>query len=230
MDYVVLTAAATGLAIAASTELSDGLTMVTDVVATELALQGEDVSTDQVTIYDDTFANASSGWTGGQVSDVFGLGMVLGPIANTGDVQAVTKRFEVGPGMESVTLDFEVYAMDDLESDDSGYVYIGGKKVGAITREDGKAVFTAIETVDDVAITANILEDDVELGGSLINVGGSKDSKIAFSITVTDPGTSVDFGFGAPTSAGADNESFAIDNFTVTGKKADDTTRSDPSV
>ncbi|MEM7488424.1 MAG: hypothetical protein AAF390_04800 [Pseudomonadota bacterium] len=234
VDYVVLTAAATGLAIAAADELSAGLSHVTDVVAAELAEQGDPVDDRNVTFTKNTFHNDTADITGATVSDMPGIGKVLGPINGSTGAQTVSQRFDVGEEYESVQLDFDLYALDDLENNDFGNIYIDGKKVGYVSVVDEKAVFTPEENNGNVEITATVVDAGVQLGGIMKENSGTDDfgdSKVAISITVKDPVGAVDLGFGAKTSAGASNESFAIDDLVVTGrKKAPEPVEADPSI
>ncbi|MEM7644807.1 MAG: hypothetical protein AAF366_20145 [Pseudomonadota bacterium] len=226
VDYVVLTAAATGLAIAAASELSAGLSLVTSVVSAELAAQGDPVDGRQVLIYNDGFLNDTGDWNGATVSEVFGIGSVLGPIEGAnGGAEQVTRQFALEENLESVSLDFDLYAMDDFEDNDEGFIYIDGRKVGTVTKDqEGNAVFNSHDTSGDfeVEVSALILEDNVQLGGAMVVGASSLDSRIAVSIKVKNPTTNVDFGFGSNATGNALNESFAIDNFKVTGVKANE--------
>ncbi|MEM8823840.1 MAG: hypothetical protein AAGF30_09550 [Pseudomonadota bacterium] len=218
VDYVVLTAAATGLAIAASTELSNGFSYLTNVVASELSEQGDAYDPRTIQIYDDAFANNSSDWHGATVSELFGLGTVLGPIEGAnGGAEQVTRSFDVPENLDSVTLQFDLYALDDLDPEDSGFIYIGNEKVGSVSQVGGQTVFTPIGEHAGVTVTAVVLENQVQLGGAQVTGDDSLDSRVSFSITVDNPELTVDFGFGSNATGDRDNESFALDNFSVTG-------------
>ncbi|MEM8851438.1 MAG: hypothetical protein AAGE03_15575 [Pseudomonadota bacterium] len=197
---------------------------MSSIVSAELAFQGEAVDGRRVMIYNDGFLNDSGDWNGASVSEVFGIGSVLGPIEGAnGGAEQVTRQFELEEGLESVSLDFDLYAMDDFEDNDEGFIYIDGRKVGTVTKDqEGNAVFNSHDTTGDfeVQVSALILEDNVQLGGALVVGASSLDSRIQVSIKVKNPTTSVDFGFGSNATGNALNESFAIDNFSVQGVRA----------
>lgn len=216
VEYVALAAAVTGVGMAASDTLRGGLGYLGTIVASELS--GETAGEGAV-LYDDAFANGAAGWTDAfgaalPVSDVFGIGTVLGPIVGTPDGQASVQRtFDLGEDVESATISFDLYALDRLE-DESGLIYVDGRLVGDLTASAAGLRFEAVEQAG-VTVEFDVLDEGVELGGSLVGRPDSLDDRVAVRVTVTDPSETLTFGFGSTADGGPDDESFAIDDFAL---------------
>ena len=232
VDYVVLTAAACGVAIACSDQLRAGLDVVAGVISTELSSGGQEENADGSLTYSDRFDNGASGWNGATVSKIFGIGNALGPIAGSGGAASVTRDFEMMDGLEATSLTFDVLALDSLDGE-SGYIYLGDIQVGKITSRLGETSFEANE-VEGVDVSFKIIDQNTQLGGSSIDDDWYKDSRTEVTISVTDPSAFktdegiMTFGFGSDANQGVEDESFALDNFTVTGLKDPDAEDPEP--
>ena len=213
VDYVVITALAMGVAVAASEELMDGMGTLAGTVDDELS--GTDVETDGTLTYNDGFDNGAGGWSGVQVTDMFGIGKVLGPVAGSGGTASVTRTFEVDPDGEGATIQFDLLALDGLEGE-SGYIYIDGQAVGYVTSELGTTTITPID-VPGIEMTGSVIDNAVELGGHHINTSTSLDSRSSIMISMADASGEVTFGFGSDAVGTVTEGSFALDNFKMTG-------------
>lgn len=221
VDYVVLTAAATGVAIASLNVVMDGLRTLAGNVNDESS--GVDVaSMDGTLTYSDGFDNGASGWEGAVATEVDGIGTVLGPIGGTGGVEDVTKSFTLDDGFEFSMITFDMYAMDSLD-DESGYIFVGGQKVGELRKNGSETVFTAFD-IPGITITGDIIEQNTQLGGRAGTSAWWQDSKAEITILYEKPDPNLTIGFGSNANQGTDDESFAIDDFTVTGLHDPDAT------
>jgi hypothetical protein len=220
VDYVVLTSAAAGLGLAVSGILMGGFGTFAGTVNGELS-RGRTVIVDVTsTLYEESFgeAGAADGWSGAQVTDVRGIGSVLGPIAGSGpdvDAPTVTRTFNLADGTTSAVLDFDVLALDSLDGE-AGIIFIGKQEIGRVHGLVGDAWVTTSE-VDGMTIKYEIVEEDVELGGVRDDDKWSRDSRTRVRVTVTDPGESLTFGFASNAGADIRDESFALDNFFLEG-------------
>lgn len=220
VEYVVLAAAVTGVALGSADVINRGLAFMAGTIDSELS-QDETSGGSAQTFYDDGFDNGAAGWTGAAVADVHGLGNVLGPIGGSGGAASVFREFDIAPGTGSANFSFDLVALDTLDGE-SGIVYIDGREVGRLTKGHSETTFTAAEGLDahGIAITGNIIDGNVHLGGpSGRTDAAGTDSRARISVTVKDPSSKVRFGFGSTADQGTDDESFAIDNFKATGTK-----------
>lgn len=218
VDYVVITAAATGVALASADLVVAGFGTLSDNVTSELSGTATDANT--TTVYNDGFDNGAGGWTGAIATEIFGFGHVLGPIDGAlGGAEAVSRSFSVAEGSSKATLNFDVLALDSLDGE-SGIIYLGGVEVGRVISNHSGTIFEANTTLAGVTVTATVLEDEVQIGGYSVANDWFKDSRVAVSITVDDPTGPLDFGFGSTANQNVEDESFALDNFSVTSTAA----------
>lgn len=216
VEYVVLAAAITGVALGSADIINRGLAVLAGTIDSELA---EDVSAGTgALVYSDGFDNGSAGWNGATVADIRGVGKVLGPIGGSGGAQAITREFQIDPNAASATFSFDLLALDSLDNE-SGIVYINGREVGRVTSNGGNTSFTpATGLAAGMTITGTIVDNQVQLGGLRPDSAGySMDSRTRIQISMTEPSDKVTFGFGSTANQGVDDESFAIDNFNATG-------------
>lgn len=214
VDYVVLTAAATGVALASTDLVIDGLQSLADTVTEEMSGEAVNDPSEGLT-YADGFDNGASGWIGAIASDIYGIGNVLGPIEGSGGVETVSKTFEMMAGLTHSTMTFDVLAMDSLDNE-SGIIYVGGQEVGRITKNGTSTVFTPTD-VPGITISADIVDQGTQLGGNTGSQDWWTDSRTTISITVDEPDELLSIGFGSTADQGVNDEFFALDNFTVTG-------------
>ncbi|GIT90629.1 hypothetical protein JANAI62_10840 [Jannaschia pagri] len=223
VDYVVLTAAASGVAIAASGVLKEGYRALSVTVTGELS--GSTTETVGLS-YNDGFDNGSGDWIGGHVTDMGDqIGLVLGPLGGSGDNASVKRDFELTDGIESTTIAFDLYAMDshDVSDGDHGAIFLGDTEIGRVIKNGDTTTFVS-NNVANVEVESTLVQTDVQLGGFVGNQSWWRDSQMALSITVTDPtsfpGSSsnvLSFEFQANLNQDTGDESFLIDNFSIDG-------------
>ncbi len=218
VDYVVLAAAVTGLGLALSSQLTFGMSGLAGTVDSEL--RRETVESIVGVEYSDGFDNGSGGWSGAGTYNFGGkIGTALGRIEGTSTgAQTVTRSFDIDPNATEATFSFDLYAMDSLDNE-SGFVYIDGIEIGRMTRDhQGETTFTAAADLEErgIIVRASLIENNVALGGN----DRWTDSLAEINVTVKKPKEQITFGFGSNANGGtqgADDESFAIDNFSATG-------------
>ena len=218
VEYVVLAAAITGMAIATSDILDRGLDAVGSTVDTEL--RGDPVGGPAGMGYDDGFDHGAAGWSGAAAANVRGFGNVLGPIAGSGGAQSVSKEFDIEPGAKAATFKFDLIAGDSLDGE-SGIVFIDGREVGRMTTNyhDGTTFTPAADlAARGITFEAKMLHDRNDMGGETSR-SDWVDSRASISITVANPAERVRFGFGSNADQGVGDEFFAIDNFQASGLK-----------
>ncbi|WGH77956.1 hypothetical protein [Jannaschia ovalis] len=213
VDYVVITALAMGVAVAASEEIMSGMGFLAATVDSELS--GSEVDSGTMLSYRDGFDNGAGDWLGAEATEVFGVGKVLGPIPGSNGEISVSRSFAIDPSAEYAELSFDLLAFDGLQGE-SGYVYVNGQAVGYVTSLLGETVITPIETAG-IQLTGAVIDNAVELGGASINREDSLDSRSSLQIRVADPGAELVFGFGSDAAGDVNTGSFALDNFRVTG-------------
>ena len=212
VDYVILAAAATMLALASYDVVRGGMQGLAGTVDSEL--RNEPIEDLVGTTYADGFDNGSGGWAGAFASAVAGIGNVLGPIGGTNGQPRVTRDFYTDPNAQEATFNFDLYAMDSLDNE-SGIVFIDGVEVGRVTSNLGRSTFSAASNLAErgIIIRSTAIDDYVDLGGS----ERWRDSLTNLRITVANPSDRITFGFGSTANQEVGDESFAIDNFTATG-------------
>lgn len=214
VDYVVLAAAVTGMALATSGVLTEGMSVLAANIDNELS--GEPVDAAPGLTYADGFDNGSMGWGDASATEIRGLSYVLGPIAGSQGVESVTRNFKIDPDAKVATFDFDILALDSLDNE-SGIVFIDGHEVGRVTSQHGLTTFTAASNLAvGISITGNIVDNSVDLGGMSTNADW-RDSRTNIKISVASPKQIIKFGFGSTANQPVSDESFALDNFKATG-------------
>lgn len=211
VDYVMLAAGVTAATLLSSGILQEGMRALAGTVDSELKGEAPDSRTSLS--YSNGFDNGSQGWTGADISTVAGLGTVLGPIGGSNGEPTVSRDFQFEEGTEEASFEFDLFALDSLDNE-SGIIYVNGREIGRVTSNHGNATFTAAEGLDpdQVIIRSTVVDNRVQLGGS----DRFNDHHSQIRITLGNPGTNVNFGFGSTANQNVGDESFAIDNFTVT--------------
>jgi Flp pilus assembly pilin Flp len=216
VDYVVLAAAVTAVGLYSTDIIGVGMRSLAGTVDEELS----GTSTDTVVglQYASGFDNGSEGWSGATAQEMNGIGNVLGPIENTSGLPGVSRDFAIDPNATEASFAFDLYAMDDFDGD-TGTVFIDGQAVGSVTVDQGVPTFTAASDLAERGIIIRYTEIDkaVNLGGNPDRVDAMSNISITVKNLQENPRENINFGFGSDASAGANNEYFAIDNFTATG-------------
>ena len=218
VDWVVLTfgVTITGLAMMGTIGPSLGRMAVSVVDALE-ATVGSIYEGSTIVAYRSNydFAGDTSAWTGASSTYVDGFGEVLGPIAGSGGLESVTTSFDIGAESESATLTFDLLAFDSLDGEDA-VLYIDGVEVGRMTSDQGYLTWTTGD-VEGISLSATTLSEGEHLGGMQNDTSQNwwRDAASRITITVDDPGATLDFGFGSTANQDVSDESWAIDNFII---------------
>ena len=210
VEWVLLTAAMTGICVAALGAEKDALRAFWFDIAGEVT--GADANDPNlVTTSHDFEDGASRGWSGAAVSDIAGFGKALGPIRGGAGPGMVTRDFAIPAGADRAVIVFDLYALDGLGEDDDAILYVGGVPVGRIGALTGDLRDTG-RTVPGVSVTSRLVADGADLGG--FGTRGAHDAIIEVAIAVDDPGPNVSFGFRSAAGAGSQG-SYALDRFSV---------------
>jgi hypothetical protein len=161
------------------------------------------------------FAGDTSAWNGATSTYVDGFGEVLGPIAGSGGLESVTTSFNIGENAESATLTFDLLAFDSLDGEDA-VLYIDGVEVGRMTALQGMMTWVPGD-VEGISLSAQVLSQGEHLGGMQNDPSQDwwRDGASRITITVDDPGATLDFGFGSTANQGTSDESWGLDNFII---------------
>ncbi|MCK0167389.1 hypothetical protein MWU52_07495 [Jannaschia sp. S6380] len=220
VEYVLIAAAATGIAIMTAETGWAGLGSMAGGIKGEMA--GRPIDTSVGISYNDGFDNGAYGWSGYTATEVAGIGTVLGPIGGSGGSQTLTRTFSFDPAAEEGSVTFDLLAMDSLDNE-SGIIYINDTEVARLTRNhaDNSSSFVTAdaEALAEMGIDVSALEvsEDRQFGGS----EGWDDAGTTVTIRMSkvdgEPIGDVKFGFGSDANQDVEDESFAIDNFRATG-------------
>ncbi|UWQ21114.1 hypothetical protein [Jannaschia sp. W003] len=220
VDWVVLCALVTALTVAMHDEVGAALGFFADDVTEELT-ESEIVREGETGTVGYDFDGGYGGrWSGASPVDIDGFGFALGPIAGSGGRESVTHDFIVGSGVKVATLRFDVLSLDSLDGED-GVIYINGAEVGRVTTYNGNPVFSS-SNVPGITVEARVVASNEDFGG--MSGGGddtAKDAITVITISVDDPGDSIAFGFGSTADEDVENESYALDNFQISGVASD---------
>ncbi|TFL19911.1 hypothetical protein [Jannaschia formosa] len=214
VDYVVLTAAATGVAVASSDVVRDGLRALAATVNSESTGEEIDDPANVGRVYRESFANGAPGWEGGDTIEIDGR-MSLGPIGGGEGGESMRREFLLEDGLPYTTIDFNMFAMDSLD-DESGYIYLGGQIVGEVRKNADETVFIDYD-IPGVEITGTIVQDREAIGGQSGADRWWRDSEIAVSIKYNRPDPHLTLGFGSNADQASHDEFFAVQDIVVTG-------------
>ena len=220
VDWVVLCAAVTGVILFTHDEVRAALRHLSDDVAEELT-DSEIVRAGEVNSVEYGFDDGPGRWSGAAVTDIPGLGMALGPIGGSGGLETVSHDFIMAADIDSSTITFDLYALDSLD-DEAGVIYLNGREIGRMVSGHNGAYFVAAD-VPGVSVFGVLVVDNEHLGGFADDSDGGgwdrwgTDDIMTVTIRVDDPGDVLSFGFGSTANQDTDDESFAIDNFRITG-------------
>jgi Flp pilus assembly pilin Flp len=219
VDYVVLTAAAMAVAIGAASSVKSSLSRFAGSVNGDLSGQSDEGAFANSTSYANGFENGSGGdWGQGvAVTNVTGLGNVLGPFAQSDGSKIVSRDFALADGIPYAEMQFDLFTMDSVNHNEYGAIFIDDREIG---RVDADGVFTAIGDLEalGIEVDATVIKTGTQLGGDMDDDEWSgNDDQTRFNIRVTDPEATINFGFGAKLNDGANNEFYAIDDFRIVG-------------
>ncbi len=179
-------------------------------------------------IASEDFEDGASGWsnplvTDGGASFTSFLGRFSGPGLET------EKTFDIPAGSDRLEIVFDYYEIDSWDGDngDALLVFVDGDEI--IRKElfhvgragnDGSDPQTS-GTTGGIAWTVTPLTDGADDLG-FFDAFYASDQKHRVTLTIDDPGASITLGFGATIDDGLSDESFGIDNLSITASSADD--------
>ncbi len=212
-DYVMLSAAvmSTGVAVADST--GEGVANIANDL--DATLRG-DIINDSFTrtSYFDDFESSAGYWVGGVQDDTDAYyGGILGPFGGSNGTEVATRTYDLASGYDFATISFDVHAFDSWDNEQF-ITFVNGEPVSA----------TQFNWTQD-GITGNWATTDgrytitVEPNGSRSHSGYSSswtDQSATVTIQVANPGPSLTLGYGSTTNQSASDESYGIDNVSVT--------------
>jgi Flp pilus assembly pilin Flp len=206
VDWVVLTAALTGLGLATVAVVSGGVESLSRDTADTLS--GVSIQTrfaTRETLLSTDFSDGLGAWVGGTVASLAGFGDVL----QLGPGETAMMELSVPAGAQSATITFDMLGIDDL-SGEAATVYVNGQAVA--TYSDNHGTITT-EDLGASGITVNVSQqytnDPVGAGSH------GHDSRATYTITVDDPGETLTFGVGSGSGQPISEEFYAIDDVDV---------------
>lgn len=212
VEWTVVTAALMGMGLATMDVLMPQIGQTGSDIRDHIEGDSRDITA--YTAYSEDFSSGADGWSGASMSDVNGFGFVLGPIAGSEGLEAVTRNFDFDTEVSAATLSFNLLAFDNLDSEQA-VLYIDGQEVGRMTSHDGVLSFEASDQ-DGIEINVTILASGERLGG-MRNGRKSKwnDGMARVVIDIDAPGDSFRFGLGSTADQKVRNESWGLDNVEV---------------
>ncbi|MDP0561540.1 MAG: tandem-95 repeat protein [Candidatus Endonucleobacter sp. (ex Gigantidas childressi)] len=215
-------------------DISDG----TDTVAATSSINVEAVADDTSISVDkslgfasDNFEAGSNGWSSSTTSDSgsFGAGDMLGEFAN--GAGTISKDYDVPQGLDEVSITFTMHEINTWDGEDFTIVINGEEYTSITLTHKGKG---GTNDNDDVG-TAVLVDGDGNIVGQVVhgtdgivsNSGhagaGEYGQSHEFTITVpiVDGAKTINLGFKSNLDAGVLDESWGIDNITISAS-ADD--------
>ncbi len=174
-----------------------------------------DGSSDPVVLTTEDFEGGATGWTDNTTTDGGAtFGEFLGRFHDDNGNEAVSKTFATDASADYAIFEFDFYEIDSWDGGgDEFSIFIDGEEVFVESFNDANT-----ETYFTTATLTDGREVTVDVGaGNPDNIGfsGFDDEIHRITVTVENPGPSVTLGFGANLTANINNESWGIDNLTV---------------
>lgn len=212
VDWVVMTAAVTGMGLAVTAVVSGGIENVSGDILdtlTQIEIVDEFVEFVAVTLANQDFAGGDAGdWTGANAQD---MGGDVGELLVVGPGGTASLTLNVPSGADQVTFTFDLIGGDSLDSE-TATVMINGEPVTYATGNHG-AMSVSNQSVDGVSVSTSVQSENQQMGGS--SNDGWNESVTTVSITVDNPGSSVTLGVASNADQGTDDEFFGVDNLQV---------------
>jgi Flp pilus assembly pilin Flp len=205
VDWTVLTGTLVGLALAGMAVVSNGMEdLSTDVSDTLSAIM-----TDM--LYSNGFQMGAAGWLNGVVSnDAFGA--VLGPYGGTGGAETVQSTFNIPEGTEVATFTFDMLAIDSWDNEEL-IVFVDGEPAASLSFQHSIDGVTGQWVSDNPNYTFQVTGTGPREHGGYD--AGWTDQVASVQLEIANPGDTVTLGFGSTLNQEIGDESFAIDNVTL---------------
>ncbi|MCU4652856.1 hypothetical protein N8I71_08435 [Roseibacterium sp. SDUM158016] len=213
VDWVVLTASATGLSLGTFIVVSGGVSGMSTTIGSTLS--GYEISGAFAEAFEavqlaaaDFAGGALGGWTGGSAADAGGaIGEVL--MLGPGDIAELA--LDVPEGASQAVFTFDLIGGDSLDGE-TATVMINGQPVSIATGGHGTIDWNN-SGIPGVTVETTVQAQGQQLGGS--QVGAWTESVTSVSIIVDNPGQTVTLGVASGTNQPVNDEWFGIDNVTA---------------
>lgn len=210
VDWTVMTAAIVGLGIATYGVVSGGIQNLSTDVDTHLRTDWISTSFGARTLAAMDFTDGDKGgWTGGTVMeplDDLGEMLVLGP----GETASLS--LDVPEGASTAALSFDLIGGDSLDNEVATITTNGKTVTLARGLHNGTMTFTTPD-VEGVTVTTETISSGTNLGGAAPS--SWRESVTRVTVTVDDPGTSLDLGMTSGANQHIGDEFFGIDNVDI---------------
>ncbi|WP_299627280.1 Hint domain-containing protein [uncultured Tateyamaria sp.] len=173
-------------------------------------------------LYEEDFESGATGWTNPLTETDPNLGGSLGRFGSGDGRIATQNTFDLGADADEINVDFDALLLDSWNGEDF-IITVNGTEV-LVPFTEGDTTDPAPQSFvgpDGATYSFTFTNEQTgELGYST----GTQDTIMGVSLTITNPPPELTIGFGTDLNSTIDNESFAIDNFTVVRvDSADDT-------
>ncbi|MEX0371770.1 MAG: Hint domain-containing protein [Tateyamaria sp.] len=170
-------------------------------------------------LYEDDFESGSTGWSNNTTETDPSLGTSLGRFGAGDGVVATERTFDLGADSEEVQIEFDALLLDSWDGEEF-VITLNGEEV-RFTHLAGDTTSPASQNfVGADGATYTLDFTNVQTGELGYTTGGSvsnsQDTIMNIVITVTNAPESLTVGLGSTLNSSIANESFAIDNFSVT--------------
>ena len=192
-------------------------------------ITGDDGSAETI-IYEDDFEGTVEGWSNNQTETDSGLGTSLGRFGSPNGTIATQRTFDLGSDAEQINVDFDALLLDTWNGEDF-IITVNGTEV-RVPYLEGDASDPAPQSfVGPDGATYSFTFTNQAQGDLGFSTGD--DAILNVALTITNAPPSLTIGFGSDLNSTIANESFAIDNFslsridtandTITGGTGNDT-------
>lgn len=208
VDWVVLTGGLVGLGMAVMGVVSGGVEQMSRAIST--ALTDVQIETRFAEALQNLgfaaldFTGDLGGFNGGTLTNLPGIGDVL----QIGPNETASVSFGLPNGAAQAVVEFDLMGLDSLNGE-SATITLNGEVAGTVTVDNGNATFYPADNGSTSFEAFNSSQ------GSDLNGNGAPDSVTQIRMTVGNPGDSLDLQIHSGAGAGVENESYAIDNVSV---------------
>ncbi|MCU4652855.1 hypothetical protein N8I71_08430 [Roseibacterium sp. SDUM158016] len=206
VDWVVLTAGITGMAIATVAVVSGGVENLAGDTSSQLS--GFSIQTAfavSQSLLSTDFSEGIGAWVGGTVASLTGFGDVL----QLGPGELAQMTLAVPAGAQTATISFDMLGIDDL-SGEPATVFINGQPVAIYSDNHGNI------TTSEMGVPGVTVEVSQQYTNDPVGAGShGNDSRATYTITVENPGETLTFGVASGTGQPISEEFYAIDDVAI---------------
>lgn len=212
VDWVVLTGALVGVGLAVASVVAVGVGNAANATADQMAGMTIDSS---VYRYGRSmgFENGLGEWIGGVLGYSDEYGNVLR--GGEGSGQVAQHTFDVTPNSEEAVISFDMHAIDSWDGE-SFDIYVDNEHVASASfsqHVDGASGSWVSDNPDfSFALEQTSARENVGFNN------GYEDQSFRMQVTMANPGDDVTVGFGSTLDQGINDESWAVDNISVTSR------------